>query len=77
MKQIETLLQCNFYHGAKIMEAIGYFFSRVFGGFVDRFSDQMRYKVTDIAETKIRETVEKPFNRDTTAYQKKAADGQD
>ena len=51
------------------MESIGYFFSRVFGGFIDRLSDQVRYKITDTAESKIRETVEKPFNRSATDSQ--------
>ncbi|MEH2371974.1 hypothetical protein [Nostoc sp.] len=51
------------------MESIGYFFRRVFGGFIDRISDQMRYKITDIAESKIRETVEKPFNQSATTSQ--------
>ncbi len=48
------------------MESIGYFFGRIFGGFIDRLSDQIRYKITDIAESKIRETVEKPFNQSAT-----------
>ena len=45
------------------MESIGYFLGRIFGGFIDRLSDQMRYKITDIAESKIRETVDEPFNQ--------------
>lgn len=59
------------------MESIGYFFGRVFGGFIDRLSDQMRYKITDIAESKIRETVEKPFNQSATTSQQKITDHQD
>ncbi len=59
------------------MESIGYFFSRVFGGFIDSLSDQMRYKITDIAESKIRETVEKPFNKSATTSQKKTTEHQD
>lgn len=59
------------------MESIGYFFSRVFGGFIDRLSDQMRYKITDIAESKIRETVEKPFNQSATASQQTRTNHQD
>lgn len=51
------------------MESIGYFFGKLFGGFFDRLSDQMRYKITDIAESKIREAVEKPFNQSTTNSQ--------
>lgn len=45
------------------MESIGYFFGRVIGGFIERLSDQMRYKISDVAESKLRETVEKPFER--------------
>lgn len=59
------------------MESIGSFFSRVFGGFIDRLSDQMRYKITDIAESKIRETVEKPFNQSATASQRTTTEYQD
>ncbi|MEH2258111.1 hypothetical protein [Nostoc sp.] len=59
------------------MESIGYFFGRVFGGFIDRLSDQMRYKITDIAESKIRETVEKPFNKSATNSQQTITDRQD
>lgn len=59
------------------MESIGYFFARVFGGFIDRLSDQMRYKITDIAESKIRETVEKPFNPGVTTSQQTTTDRQD
>ncbi|RUT01481.1 hypothetical protein DSM106972_065780 [Dulcicalothrix desertica PCC 7102] len=51
------------------MESIGNFLGRIFGGFFDRLFDQMRYKITVIAEDKIRETVEKPFNQDTTTSQ--------
>lgn len=59
------------------MESIGYFFGRVFGGFIDRLSDQMRYKITDIAESKIRETVEEPFNQSATTSQQKTTEHQD
>lgn len=58
------------------MESIEYFFGRIFGGFIDRLSDQMRYKITDIAESKIRETVEKPFNPSTTTNQQITTDHQ-
>lgn len=59
------------------MESIGYFFGRVFGGFIDRLSDQMRYKITDIAESKIREAVEKPFNQSETNNQQTTTAPQD
>ncbi|MEH2435507.1 MAG: hypothetical protein V7K25_14860 [Nostoc sp.] len=59
------------------MESIGYFFARVFGGFIDRLSDQLRYKITDVAESKIRETVEKPFNESATASQQTTTDSQE
>ncbi|MBH8572105.1 hypothetical protein I8752_03465 [Nostocaceae cyanobacterium CENA369] len=59
------------------MESIGYFFARVFGGFLDRLSDQMRYKITDIAESKIREAVDKPFNQSTTNNQQTTTERQD
>ena len=56
---MEITLQYPFNYEAKIMESIGYFFRRIF----DRLSDRIRYKVTDAAESKFRETVEKPFER--------------
>lgn len=59
------------------MESIGYFFAKVFGGFIDRLSAQMRYKITDIAESKIRETVEKPFSSGVTTSQQTTTDRQD
>ena len=59
------------------MESIGYFFSRVFGGIIERLADQMRYKITDIAESKIRETVEKPFNQSARTSQQKTTDYQE
>ncbi|WP_375505571.1 hypothetical protein [uncultured Nostoc sp.] len=59
------------------MESIGYFFGRLFGGFIDRLSDQIRYKITDIAESKIRETVEKPFNPSATTSKQTTTDHQD
>lgn len=58
------------------MESIGYFFGRVIGGLIDRLSDQMRYKITDIAESKIRETVEKPFNQSATNNEQTTTDRQ-
>ena len=58
------------------MESIGYFFGRLVGGFIDKLSDQMRYKITDIAESKIRETVEKPFNQSATSSQQTTTDRQ-
>lgn len=51
------------------MESIGYFFGRIFGGFIDRLSDQMRYKITNIAESKINETMEKPFSQSAKTSQ--------
>ncbi|MDZ8221749.1 hypothetical protein [Nostoc sp. ChiVER01] len=59
------------------MESIGYFFGRIFGGFIDRLSDQIKYKITDIAESKIRETVDKPFNKSTTTSQQTTTDSQE
>ena len=52
------------------MESIKSFFSRAFGGFIDRLSDQMRYKITDIAESKIREDTERLFNQTATVSKK-------
>ena len=51
------------------MDSIRYFFGRVLGGFIDRLSDQMRYRITDVAESKMRETVEKSFNQSVTTNQ--------
>ncbi|MBW4458268.1 MAG: hypothetical protein KME55_39935 [Nostoc indistinguendum CM1-VF10] len=59
------------------MESIGYFFNRFFDGFIDRLSDQVRYKITDIAESKIRESVEKPFNQIETNSQQTRNEHQD
>ncbi|MEH2286425.1 hypothetical protein [Nostoc sp.] len=36
----------------------------------------MRYKITDIAESKIRETIEKPFNQSVTTNQQTTTDRQ-
>ncbi|WP_104907107.1 hypothetical protein [Nostoc sp. 'Lobaria pulmonaria (5183) cyanobiont'] len=58
------------------MESIGYFFSRFFGGLFDRLSDQIRYKITDFAESKIRETVDKPFNQSAKNKQQPIDDRQ-
>jgi hypothetical protein len=77
MNLIETTLEYRLNYEVKIMESIGYFFGRVFGGFIDRLSDQMRYKISDIAESKIRETVEKPFNQSTTHNQQTTTDRQE
>jgi hypothetical protein len=74
MEQIETLLQCHFYHGAKIMEAIERFFSRTFGDFFSRLSSQMGYRMTDMAETKVRDAIERPFNRNVADNQQKSTD---
>jgi hypothetical protein len=59
------------------MEAIERFFSRTIGDFISRLSSQMGYRITDIAETKVRDTLEKPFNRDKTVYQSKTTKTQD
>jgi hypothetical protein len=59
------------------MEAIERFFSRTIGDFISRLSSQMGYRITDMAETKVRSTLEKPFNRDTAVHQQKTADTQD
>jgi ABC-type transport system involved in cytochrome bd biosynthesis fused ATPase/permease subunit len=55
------------------MDAIGYFFGEIF----TRLSAQLRYKASDAVETKLRETMDKPFNRNTSANQQKASDSQD
>ena len=59
------------------MESIGYFFSRVLGGFFDRLFDSMRYKITDVAEFKLRETMEKPFNQSGKTSQHRTTDYQE
>ena len=41
------------------MEHIENFFRRIF----NRLSNQIRYKMTNAARSKFRETVEKPFNQ--------------
>ena len=45
------------------MKHIGYFFRSIFGEIIDRLSHRIRYKMTDIANSKIEEAVEKPFNQ--------------
>jgi hypothetical protein len=59
------------------MDAIERFFSRTVGDFISRLSSQMGYRITDMAETKVRDTLEKPFNRETTGHQSKTANTQD
>lgn len=51
------------------MESIVYFFRRMFDGIVHKLSYQIRYKITDAADSKIREAVEKPFNQSAKNYQ--------
>lgn len=58
------------------MESIRYFFGTLFGGLFDRLSDQIRYKITDVAESKIRETVDKPFNQSAKNKQEPIDDRQ-
>lgn len=45
------------------MESIGYFFRRIFSDLVYSLSSQIRSKITNAAESKIRETFEQPFDR--------------
>ncbi len=59
------------------MESIGYFFGRLFGGFIDRLSDQIRYKIADVTESKITETLEKPFNQSAKNSQQTTTARQD
>ena len=51
------------------MESIANFFRRMFDGIINRLSSQIRYKITDVANSKIRETVEKPFNQRANNHQ--------
>lgn len=41
----------------------------MFDGIVHKLSYQIRYKITDAADSKIREAVEKPFNQSAKNYQ--------
>jgi hypothetical protein len=59
------------------MEAIERFFSRTFGDFFGRLSSQMGYRMTDMAETKVRNTLEKSFHRDKQFVNKETTDTQD
>jgi hypothetical protein len=43
------------------MDAIGYYLRRVFGNVIERIFDRIRYALSDAAEAKIRDTIEKPF----------------
>lgn len=45
------------------MESIEYFFRRMFDRIVNKLFYQLKYKITDITNSKIREAVEKPFNQ--------------
>jgi hypothetical protein len=73
IKLIETICQFHFYRGAKIMDAIGNFFGEIFY----RLSAQLRFKASDAIQTKLNETMNKPFNRNTSANQQKESDSQD
>jgi hypothetical protein len=59
------------------MDAIGYYLRRVFGGVIERFFDRIRYTVSDAAEAKIRETVERPFQQAEANRQQQKANRQD
>lgn len=59
------------------MESIGYFFRRIFDRIIDRLSYQIKYKINDIAESKIREVVEKLSNQSAKDNQKKTTDHQE
>lgn len=45
------------------MESIEYFFRRMFDRIVNKLFYQLKYKITDFTNSKIREAVEKPFNQ--------------
>jgi hypothetical protein len=51
------------------MESIGYFFSRIF--------TRLGYTISNAAESKIRDTVEKPLERSLNSSYQKDADRQD
>jgi hypothetical protein len=74
MKQIESIIQPHFYRGVKIMEAIGYFFNKVFVETFVRMFDQLRYRVTDTAESKMRDAMDKSFDRNKTDRQRNKTD---
>ena len=59
------------------MESIVDFFSRMFNRIVNRLSYQIRYKITDAADSKIRETVENSFNQSTKNKQQTRTDSQE
>jgi hypothetical protein len=56
------------------MESIGYFFRRIFDEIIYKLSYQVKYKINDIAESKIREVVEKPSNKCAKDNQKTTTD---
>lgn len=51
------------------MESIGYFFRRIFNNLSYMLSSQIGYRITNAAESKIRETFEKPFDRNAKSSQ--------
>ncbi len=59
------------------MESIVNFFGRIFGELINSLSNQIRYRITDIAESKIQETVEKPFNQSAKTSQQTTSDRQE
>lgn len=58
------------------MESNG-FFCRVFGELINSLFNQIRYKITDIAESKIQETVEELFNQSAKTSQQTTSDRQE
>jgi hypothetical protein len=55
------------------MDAIGNFFGEIFY----RLSAQLRFRASDAIQTKLNETMDKPFNRNKSSNQQKASDSQD
>jgi hypothetical protein len=53
------------------MDAIGYFFNKVFVETFVRMFDQLRYRVTDTAESKMRNAMDKSFDRNKAGQQNK------
>jgi hypothetical protein len=68
MRQLKLLKHLSSYE-ANIMESIGYFFSRIF--------TRLGYTISNAAESKIRDTVEKPLERSLNSSYQKDADRQD
>jgi hypothetical protein len=55
------------------MDAIGNFFGEIFY----RLSAQLRFRASDAIQTKLNETMDKPFNRNKSSNQQKASDSRD